>query len=86
MEFKDKKDFKAPILSILRDLGGRATLTEIYNRFAARYPDVVRDPYWNEIVDNDLRWRDCLSRCRHHILVPQGLLRKDGKRGTWELV
>ena len=85
MEFKDKKDFRDPILSILRDLGGRARLREIYKQFAARHPDVVRDPYWNEIVDNDLRWRDNLNRCRHDILIPQGLLRKDSKRGTWEL-
>jgi len=85
MEFNDVKDFKQPIVSILADLGGKAKPKEIYEQFAARYPYVVHIAYWNEIVDNDLRWRDYINRCRFQILIPQGLLKRDSKRGTWEL-
>ena len=85
MEFKDPKDFREPIIRILRDLGGKARVKEIYEQFAARHPDVVQDPYWNASVDNDLRWRDSINRCRFQTLIPQGLLRRDSKRGTWEL-
>ena len=85
MELNGVRDFKQPIISILEDLGGKARPKDIYEQFAARYPNVVRDPYWNQIVDSDLRWRDCINRCRFQILIPQGLLRKDSKRGVWEL-
>ena len=85
MEFSAPKDFKEPITSILRDLGGRAKVKQIYEQFAARHPNVVNDPYWNTSVDRDLRWRDSMNCCRHQILMPEGLLRKGSKRGTWEL-
>ena len=85
MEFNSVRDFKQPIISILEDLGGKAKLKEIYEQFAARYPNVVHDPYWNQIVDSDLRWRDCINRCRFQILIPQRLLKKDSSKGTWEL-
>jgi hypothetical protein len=85
MEFNDVRDFKQPIISILEDLGGKAKLKEIYEQFAARHPNVVHGSYWNEIVDSDLRWRDYINRCRFQILIPQGLLKKDSKKGTWEL-
>lgn len=85
MAFNDEKDFKQPIISILEDLGGAAKLKEIYTQFACRYPDVVNAPYWNEKVDNDLRWRDSINRCRWNVLKRQGLLKKNSKKGTWEL-
>ena len=85
MEFNDVRDLKQPVISILEDLGGRAKLKEIYEQFAVRYPNVVHSSYWNEIVDRDLRWRDYINRCRFQILIPQGLLKKDSEKGTWEL-
>lgn len=85
MNLKGPKDFKDPIILILKDLGGKARPSEIYEQFAARYPNVVHDPYWVELVDGDPRWRDYINRCRFQVLIPQGLLRKDSPRGTWEL-
>ena len=85
MELRDPKDFKDPIIRILRDLGGKAKVKEIYEQFAARHPDVVHDRYWGENVDDDLRWRDYINRCRFQVLIPQGLLKRDSRKGTWEL-
>ena len=85
MEFNEVKDFKQPIISILEELGGSAKIQDIYSQFANSYPDLVSEPHWNEIVDNDLRWHDSINRCRFQILKPQGILKKDSKKGTWEL-
>jgi hypothetical protein len=85
MEFRGVRDFEQPVISILKELGGKAKPKEIYEQFAARYPNVVRDSYWNEIADSDLRWRDYINRCRFQILIPQGLLKRNSKKGTWEL-
>jgi len=85
MEFNDVKDFKQPIISILEELGGSAKVKDIYEQFANRYPDMVNEPYWNEIKDGDSRWHDSINRCRYQILRPLEILKKDSKKGTWEL-
>jgi hypothetical protein len=85
MELNDVKDFKQPIITILEDFGGVAKLKDIYEQFASKYPDLVNAPYWNEIVDSDLRWHDSINRCRFQILKPQKILKNNSKKGTWEL-
>ena len=71
MAFNDVGDFKQPIISILEDSDGLARVKEIYKQFVIRYPDVVNAPYWNDIIDKDLRWHDIINRCRYQILIPQ---------------
>ena len=85
MGFYEPKDFGQPIIRILQDSNGKAKLSEIYRQFAAKYPEVVNAPYWNELVDKDLRWKDYINRYRFKILVKQGVLKKKSVKGTWEL-
>ncbi|MFC1955190.1 hypothetical protein ACFLWZ_01410 [Chloroflexota bacterium] len=85
MEIQSIPDLEEPIVNILKNFGGSARLKEIADIFRIQYPDVIKQPFFQEIVDGEPRWRDWIQRCRYWYLVPKGIVKPSRKRGIWEL-
>lgn len=80
-----KEDFYEPILSVLREMGGRGRAREVANRVGKMMGAELENKVDQEPLSDGLpRW---MNRCywARHDLKLQGKLKKDSPRGIWEL-
>ncbi len=82
-KFNSAKDFYLPVITILRDNGGRAHLQQIYSLFLANYRSQLDQSFFTEIKDGDIKWRDYINRAGYQLLR-QGYIRR-ARQGIWEL-
>jgi hypothetical protein len=82
-KFKGAKDFYLPVITILRDNGGRAHIQQIYELFLSNYRTRLDQSFFTEIKDGDIKWRDYINRAGYQ-LVKKGYVRRAGL-GIWEL-
>ncbi len=75
-----------PILQVLADMGGRASMGQILDRVGQVMDGVLRDVDHQPLAsDPDLpRWRNSAQWARNS-MVQEGLLRNDSPRGIWEI-
>lgn len=82
------KDFVCPVLQILEELGGEASLEDIEDHFYRRFSNSLDTAKrWNEVRANHRKelWRDyCGSRVAYHYLVPEGYItvERHGRKGS----
>ena len=82
-KLKHIRDFYLPVITILKDLGGKANIEEIYEFFLSRYRSRLDHSCLTDIKDGDIKWRDYINRAGFQ-LVKKGYIRRAG-RGFWEL-
>jgi restriction system protein len=77
-------EFRRPLLETLRDLGGKSTAKFVRKRMELKLAPKLNGADYSPVGHGEPRWwkHVCWQR---FILVKQGLLRDDSKRGVWEL-
>ena len=82
-EFKRIKDFSLPIVAIIRENGGEANTKDIYEEFLLRHGNELDRSFFTEHKNNDVKWRDYVSRARY-FLKDHGYVTRP-RHGIWEL-
>lgn len=74
-----------PILESLKDLGGAAHKSEVLAHVQRRMKETLREVDFKPVhSSNEPRWRNTAAWARN-TLVEKGLMRKDSRRGIWEI-
>lgn len=78
--------FRPHVLSVLAELGGAGSVTQVLDKVGIRMAGVLNDYDRQPLPSNpnSLRWRNSAQWCRN-TLVQEGLLKADSPIGTWEL-
>ena len=79
-----QKEFRGPLLSVLREKGGRASVKEIRELLEPRMAPRLSSADYQLVSSGDPRWWNAVCWERND-LVKEGLLRGDSERGVWEL-
>src|SRR5437899_253081 len=79
-----QREFYLPVLGVLRTLGGKARLADIYRLVGAELEDRLKPGDYAKVSGGELRWRNALRFVRLQ-LQRQGLLKSTSPRGYWEL-
>lgn len=79
-----QKEFRAPLLDLLREKGGRASVKEIREFLEPRIAPRLSSADYERVSSGDPRWWNAVCWERND-LVKEGLLRGDSERGVWEL-
>ena len=81
-----EKEFRRPLLRALVKLGGSAEIGAVLDGLKRSMKDILADVDYEPLASdpNMLRWRNTAQWTRH-ILVKQGLMKGDSKRGIWEI-
>jgi len=78
--------FRGPILEILVEMGGSATVNEVLDKIEAKMKNILNNYDRQPLPSypNTVRWRNTAQWCRN-ALVQEGLLKADSPRGVWEI-
>lgn len=79
-----QKEFRSPLLDVLREKGGRASVKEIRELLEPRMAPRLSGADYDQVSSGDPRWWNAVCWERND-LVKEGLLRGDSERGVWEL-
>jgi len=79
-----QKEFRGPLLDVLREKGGRAPVKEIRELLEPRMAARLSSADYEQVSSGDPRWWNAVCWERND-LVKEGLLRGDSDRGVWEL-
>jgi hypothetical protein len=82
-QFKHYRDFYFPVLRIIRDMGGKARLADIRDRFLVRHKHQLDPSFFTETKDRDIMWRDYIDRAGFELSDAGYIVRPT--RGLWEL-
>ena len=79
------KDFKVPILEVLKQLGGRGRSSQVLELVERQMRPRLKDVDYQTVPSGaEIRWHKKANWARY-ILVEEGLLKSDSERGVWEL-
>ena len=78
--------FRRPILEILADIGGSASVSQVLDRVGEKMKDILNDYDRKPLLSepHTIRWRNNAQWCRN-TMVQEGLLKADSPRGIWEI-
>lgn len=78
--------FMLPILQALVDLGGRATMRQVFEKLEVSMADQLNAFDWQSLPSNDrvIRWKNTAAWARQK-LVYEGYLANDSPTGFWEI-
>jgi hypothetical protein len=79
-----QKEFRRPLLDVLREKGGKARVKEIRELLEPRMAPRLSSADYEQVSSGDPRWWNAVCWERND-LVKEGLLRGDSERGIWEL-
>jgi hypothetical protein len=79
-----QKEFRGPLLDVLRQKGGKAPVKEIRELLEPRMAPHLSSADYEQVSSGDPRWWNAVCWERND-LVKEGLLRADSERGVWEL-
>jgi Mrr N-terminal domain len=79
-----QKEFRRPLLLVLKDLGGRARVADVRAAIEPKMASRLSDADYLPVSTGDPRWWNAVCWERND-LVKEGLLRNDSERGVWEL-
>jgi hypothetical protein len=78
-------EYRGPILSSLKELGGKGSMSEVLDVVYAKVKQKLTDADHEMLPSGtDFRWRNTAAWERFK-MVQDGLLKPDSPRGTWEL-
>lgn len=78
--------FRRPILEVLIELGGSASISDVLERVGAKMSSILNQ-YDLEPLPSDprsVRWKNTAQWCRN-TLVKEGLMKNDSSYGIWEI-
>lgn len=79
-----QKEFREPLLNVLREKGGKAPVKEIRELLEPRMAPRLSSADYERVSSGDPRWWNAVCWERND-LVKEGLLRQNSGRGVWEL-
>jgi hypothetical protein len=79
-----QKEFRQPLLSLLLELGGEASVATIQEKLEPRIAPRLSDEDYDLVTSGQVRWWNavCWERA---VLVREGLLSDVSPRGIWKL-
>lgn len=79
-------EFREPILETLKELGGKAKMSEVLDIVEEKMKDRLTRYDYEPLPSNpkSLRWKNTAQWCRN-TLVREGILKNDSPHGIWEL-
>jgi hypothetical protein len=81
---RQKEDFYEPILQVLLDLGGRATVEEVLDNLGT-VMDFNTYDMEPRTAGIPVRWMHTAHRARHDLVHEKGFLSASSPRGIWEI-
>jgi hypothetical protein len=82
-KFKKIRDFYFPVLHIIQDMGGKARVKDISDRFLARHKEQMDSSFFTDIKDGDVKWHDYVNRAGYQLRVKGYITRPT--TGLWEM-
>jgi hypothetical protein len=79
-----QREFREPLLAVLRELGGKASVKDIRELLERKIAHRLNDADHRNVSSGDPRWWNATCWERNG-LVKEGVLRDDSERGVWEL-
>jgi hypothetical protein len=79
-----QREFRAPLLQLLHDKGGRGIVREIREELEPRVAPRLSEADYEPVSTGEPRWWNAVCWERNDC-VKEGLLRADSQRGVWEL-
>jgi hypothetical protein len=79
-----QKEFRGPLLDVLREKGGKVPVKQIRELLEPRMAPRLSSADYEQVSSGDPRWWNAVCWERND-LVKEGLLRGDSERGVWEL-
>ena len=76
--------YELPILEILYEFGGRGQTRDVLEGIERRMRTLFDQVDYQPMSSGEVRWRNT-TRWARHTLVKRGLLKRDSRRGIWEL-
>ena len=80
----DQKMFLQPILEVLRDLNGEASVSEIFKRLEVKMKQQLKSVDFEPLKSGQIRWKNTAQWARNE-LAAEGFLEKNIQRGIWQL-
>ncbi len=79
-----QREFRKPLLEVLSELGGRATVGDVRRLMLERVSPLLGDADYESVSSGDPRWWNAVCWERND-LVKEGLFKSNSPRGIWEL-
>ncbi len=77
-------NYDQPILETLQQLGGKGQASEVREIVFSKIKHQLSEIDFEKTPTGIIRWKDTL-RCKHTMLVREGVLNPKAPRGIWEL-
>ena len=79
-----QKEFRAPLLKTLHELGGTANVSEIHKVMEKKLAPLLSEADYQPVSTGDPRWWNAVCWERSN-LAKEGLILRDSERGVWTL-
>lgn len=81
-----EQEFRVPLLKVLMDKGGSASMREVLAELEKRMNGILKDVDYNPLPSDPdtIRWRNTAQWSRQ-AMVNEGLLKNNSPRGIWEI-
>lgn len=79
-----QREYRPYILTILREAGGSKSMNQVLAEVERRMGPRFREADYRVVSKDELKWRNA-ARWERNDMVKDGLIKKDGRRGVWEL-
>jgi hypothetical protein len=83
-EATPKREYRPYILNILREAGGSQSVNHVLTELERRMKSRFREADYRRVSKEEVKWRNA-ARWERNDMVKDGLIKKDGHRGVWEL-
>lgn len=80
-----QSEFRAPLLKLLKSLGGRASVKVIRDKMELIVAPLLGEADYAPVSTGDPRWWNAVCWERND-MKKEGILRKDSERGIWEVI
>lgn len=81
-----EREFRLPLLKVLVDKGGSASMKEVLAELEKRLQGILKDVDYDHLPSDPdtIRWRNTAQWSRQ-AMVDEGLLKNNSPRGIWEI-
>lgn len=84
LEKLPQKDFHAPLIETMRELGGRASVKDVREYIEPRLKPLLKAGDYEYVSTGDPRWWNAVCWARND-LIKSGVFKRGTERGVWEL-
>ena len=80
----DQKAFLLPILDVLKEMGGKGTIKDVFEKLGARMKNHLKPIDFETIKSGQVRWQNTVQWAKSE-LTSDGLIAKNSPRGLWQI-